>query len=256
MNPHRCKIALRPRGPFESFDLAWRFLRERIGPLARLGAVVLLLPWLALSVAAWWFGGHLGVLIPAVLIALAARAPFTLLAGRLLFDDEARVRDVLRDLVERLPALIAAWSLRVAGLLVGLVSCGIALPWVQGMLLYVVETALLERVPPARGLRRSARLAGGHPGDAAAGVLVSALLVGWFAGLGEASGQALVGFVFQLGQPFGAATSLQVTPYLLAGLFLAQPIVAVYRLLLYVDVRTRVEGWDLQVGLRAAGLAS
>jgi len=76
----------------------------------------------------------------------------------------------------------------------------------------------------------------------------------WFGLVGEATGQAMVGFILQLGEPFGALMYGDVTPYLLLGLLVSQPVHAVYRLLLYVDVRTRLEGWDLQVGLRAAGL--
>ena len=71
----------------------------------------------------------------------------------------------------------------------------------------------------------------------------------------ESLGQGIIGFVFQLGAPFGALSSGDATPYLLMGVLLANPVNAMYRLLLYVDARTRSEGWDLQVRLRALGLS-
>jgi len=255
VNPNLCRVVLRPRGPFEVFDLAYRFMRERFWPLARMGAVVLLPPWLVLSVAAWWFEGNLLVLVPAVLIGPALQAPFTLLAGRLLFTEEVRVRDVLWDVVGRTPALLSAWSMAFLGWGAASLTCFVGLPWVQGALLYLPETALLERVGPQRGLRRTLRLAAGQLGGTTVGLMAKWLLVIWIGLMGEAVGQAVVGYVLQLGAPFGSLMTLQATPWLLGGVLLSQPIYAVYRLFLYVDVRTRVEGWDLQVGLRAAGLA-
>jgi hypothetical protein len=77
----------------------------------------------------------------------------------------------------------------------------------------------------------------------------------WFAVTAEAVGQGLVSGVLQLGTPFGDVLLGEVTPFLILGILLSHPVYAIYRLLLYVDVRTRVEGWDLQVGLRAAGLS-
>ena len=67
-------------------------------------------------------------------------------------------------------------------------------------------------------------------------------------------GQLIVAQGLQLGQPFGSAMDLQVTPYLLFGMLAVQPLHALYRLLLYIDVRTRVEGWDLQVAFRGAAI--
>jgi hypothetical protein len=255
VNPHLCRVVLRPRGPFEVFDLGYRFMRERFWPLARMGVVVLLPPWLALSVAAWWFEGNLLVLVPAILIGPVLQAPFTLLAGRLLFNEKVRVREVLWDVVRQTPALLGTWAVAILGWTLAAFTCFVGLPWVQGALLYLSETALLERVGPQRGLRRTLRLAAGQFGGTAVGLLAKWLLVIWFGLMGEAVGQAVVGFILQLGAPLGSLMTLQATPWLLGGVLVSQPIYAVYRLFLYVDVRTRVEGWDLQVGLRAAGLA-
>ena len=74
------------------------------------------------------------------------------------------------------------------------------------------------------------------------------------AGLKIAIGHGIVEFLLQLGRPFGSLSNGEVTPYAVAGVLLAQPLIALYRLLLYVDVRTRLEGWDLQVSLRALGM--
>jgi hypothetical protein len=126
---------------------------------------------------------------------------------------------------------------------------------IEPALAYMTETALLERVAVSRGISRTMRLAGARPSNALVTALSWWLLTAWFALVGEAAGQGLVGFVLQLGQPFGELAVDHVTPYVLGGVLVAQPLHAVYRLLLYVDVRTRLEGWDLQVALRAAGMA-
>ncbi len=135
-------------------------------------------------------------------------------------------------------------------------TCFVALPIVQSALVYYLETTLLEQVGAVGALRRSIYLALGNPGIALMGAVSWWVLLVWFAVVAEAGGQAIVDFILQLGTPFGDARNGVVTPYMLAGLLLAHPIHAVYRLLLYVDVRTRVEGWDVQVALRAVGLTS
>ncbi|MFT4624164.1 MAG: hypothetical protein ACI8PZ_002823 [Myxococcota bacterium] len=256
MNPNLCRVVLRPRGPLEVFDLTVQLIRDRWRPLARLTLLMVGLPWLLVCVPLCWLtDGHLALLaIPLVAVPLV-QAPFTLLGGRLLFADELSVRDVLGDLVGRGGGLVWSTLMLALGWLISIAVCGILLPVVQPGLLYLPETALLERVPARRGINRSVRLAGGHAGIALVGAGAWWFLLLWGALVGEATGQAVVGFLLQLGEPLGAATSGQVTPWMLGGMLLVQPLHALYRLMLYVDVRTRVEGWDLQVGLRAAGLA-
>lgn len=254
MNPHLCRVALRPRDPFEVLDLTWRLLRERSGPILRLSAVVLLPVWLVSLLACWLADGHWAIGLLAVPIARAVQAPFTLLLGRMLFEDDVRVVRVVRDFVPLVPA--ALWT-GVVALLVWTASastCFAALPWARAAFAWMPETALLERVGANRSVRRAIRLAGGQPLAAFVASFGGDVMLVWFALAGEATGQAVVGFVLQLGAPFGALQTGQVTPWLVGGLLAAQPIHAAWRLLLYVDARTRLEGWDLQVGLRAAGL--
>lgn len=256
MNPNLCRVVLRERGPLEVFDLAVRLLRAHPGPALRLLLATVALPALGFSVAAWLTDGHWALLPATLPLFPLLQAPATLLGGRLLFSDQVRVRDALREVARRPIALGVATLQRGVASLAGLVAFGVGLPFAMAATAWLTEAALLERVDASRGLRRSLRLSGANPGVAAAAVAGQLGLTAWGALVGETAGQGLVGFVLQLGEPFGSVTGGRVTPYLLAGVLAAQPLIALYRLLLYVDLRTRVEGWDLQVGLRAAGLGA
>jgi len=255
MNPNLCRVALRPRNPLEVFDLCMVFVRASLGPMLRLAAVGVGIPWVLLSVAAvlsqgaWWV-----VLLPLPLFPLL-QMPFTLLGGRLLFREEATARQALAESVRGLGRLGVVAGAGLVGGLLSLFTCGYGYIPVFAGLLYLPETALLERVGPRRALRRALRLAGGNVGIALVGSTARLFLTVWMALVCEGFGQALLDTTLQLGQPVGSLWTGQITPFLLLGILLAQPIHAIYRLLLYVDVRTRIEGWDLQVGMRAAGIA-
>lgn len=256
MNPLQCRIVLRPRGPFEVLDLGVRFARERWRPLAWLAVWVVLPPAVLCTFAAWWLEGHWATLALPVAFAPAVQAPYTRMVGRLLFDEHVGVGEVLRDVLTAAPALVLGWLLvGVAMLGFGGLTCGYGVPMVQGALLYQSETALLERSDVVKGANRSLRLASSGATQVLAGVFVRWALLGWFALAGEAVGQALVGFVLQLGEPFGTLSTGWVTPYVLVGLLVANVAWAIFRVLLYIDVRTRSEGWDLWIGLRAAAAA-
>ena len=64
---------------------------------------------------------------------------------------------------------------------------------------------------------------------------------------------AVVGFVLQLGHPTGELFSDGGSGFAVLGALLAVPLAAAVRFLGYVDLRTRKEGWDIQ--LRFVALA-
>ena len=254
MNPNACRVVLRPRDPLEVMDLAFAFTRTRWRPLGWLLLTTVLPLWVPTAVASVLLDGHWAVLAVPLLTGPLVQALFTVLVGRLLFTGQVRHRDVWRDVSRRLGALAAVWFVRGVALALSSLVCFAAVPLLHGALLYQPEAALLERVDVSRGIRRSSRLAGGQAGSTVVAILAWYGLLAWFALVAEVGGDQLLSFVLQLGQPFGSVWDGQVTPHLLLGLFLFQPAYAVYRLFLYVDVRTRVEGWDLQVSLRALGM--
>jgi hypothetical protein len=256
MNPHNCRIVLRPRGPFEVLDLAFLVLRRHRRPFLTLAAWTVLPPALILTVSCWLTRGAWVLALGPCLLAPLIHAPATVLAGRLLFSERATLREAVTELGERLVPLGLAWLQVAAAVALGIVSCGALLLVAGPAVAWVTETALLERIGSQRALRRSMRLAAQAPAHA---VAASAGWVGitmWGGVAGEAMGQAVVSFVLQLGTPFGTLVDGFATPWLLAGMLVVQPLYGVWRLLLYVDARTRAEGWDLQVWLRAAGLGA
>lgn len=254
MNLGVCRMVLRPRGPLESLDLGVRLSRAWWRPTAALAAVSLLPAWAGCAALAWAVGWHWAAALAPLALGPLLQPPFTLLFGRLLFAEDvsaAALRDALR---ERLGSWALAAGLGWGGALFAALSCGtLTAPLALG-LLYVQECAVLERVAADRAIRRSMRLSGGHTANAVAGGLGSWLLTAWLAGTVEWSGQALLGPILQTEWVVPQVMDAQCGPLLIAGLLASHPVWALWRLLLYVDVRTRVEGWDLQVGLRAAGL--
>jgi hypothetical protein len=64
-------------------------------------------------------------------------------------------------------------------------------------------------------------------------------------------GGQLLEFVFQLGQPLGSLAEDGGSGFAVLGLLLSVPLSAAARFLGYIDLRTRSEGWDIQLRFAA-----
>jgi hypothetical protein len=240
------RVTLRVRTVPEILDLGLVFLVENWKPLARIGAAVLVVPFAACVVlqfkhVPWWEIWSLAIVLGAV-----AGGAFTAAAGQLLFTERLGLREMLAPFGRRLfPFLIARLF---AILVLAAVSPFILpLPSVGARTLFFSEYSLLEAASPMQCFRRGGQLTRRQTARAA---FLALLLLGAsfaFAAFADALGHSLVEFVFQLGRPVGSLFGDGGSTYALAGFFLSIPYVAAARFLAYVDSRTRMEGWDIQV---------
>ena len=253
MNLNAARVELRVRSATDVLDLAAPLALRSWRVFAPLAAAVLLPAFAACLVVHYRFAWRWpAVWVLAVVLGAFTQVPFTLACGELLFaaPRDVRVRPLLRRSLSRLPAFLVSYLLtrlaHVAGLMV------LVLPLFTASWFFVVpEVLLLEKATPFGALGRSMRAVRGR-GGAAFGVTVALLLLA-VAGVvaGEVLGSSIVGTVLQLGEPFGRLWQQGGTVYALAGFFLTVPLIASARFLAYTDLRTRKEGWDIQLRFMA-----
>lgn len=263
MNLGRARVVLRTRSVLEVLDLtlrvwtAWGPIYRRVA-LVALGVPLAIV--LALKYAAGWTWWSLWP--TAYALAAVAQGAFTVAAGTLMFEGDVRARTVLARFARKLPRYL--WSLLLTrglafGALTGLLlakgesAIGWMIVLIGGPIMlvqwaFVHETVLLEGVTP---VKRASRLIRRYAG-AALGLQSSVMIAQLAMVFGtELMGQAIVSFVLQLGQPLGALWEDGGSVFALVGLFGAVPFVATARFLEYLDLRTRKEGWDLQLKFAA-----
>lgn len=252
MNLDHARIVLRPRSLAEVLDLSFRVCFSRAFSLYLRLSAIFLLPSFALCLLLYhlleW--DALSVWLIAFVLAGLFQGVFTVAAGKLIFAEELTAGEVLRDFRGRLGSYIGALVLSRLYIAMSAVFI-ITLPIVWTPLCFVHEACLLEMASAGEAPRRSWRFAAGNS-SLAFMVLVS-LLLGQGAGVvaAEMIGQAIVTDVFQLGTPFGTLTEAYISPYALFGFFISVPVVATARFLSYIDIRTRTDGWDIQLKFMA-----
>jgi hypothetical protein len=248
VNLRQIRIVLRERDNFGALDLALRFVLA-LAPRAyvKLGLVVLL-PAVALSAALrWhWHWAWDEVWLAAAALAALAQGPFTLLAGRLLLDEPPHVLPVLGGFLRRSwPYLVAVTAYWLGLVLGGALLLVWLLPWMSAV--FLREAVLLEQVSGVGSLRRSRQMISGG-GSRALGLqlgLLGATLT--TAVLADLLGQGILGEVLQLALPVGSLFEEGGSLFALFGFFASIPFVVTARFIAYIDMRTRRDGWDVQV---------
>lgn len=244
MNLREARVAFRDRSVADVLDLAVRFLAVH----ARVYGRVALFTLLPFGLLALLFGRVFGwTLAWAVAIPLAVfvEAPFTILASRLVFEDDVRARDVLRASLTAAPRVLLT---RVIALV--MIGAGTSCFFVPGVglaafTLFVSEAMLLERAGMMTAFGRAQRVASNAIGDVVLAILVISLVPVAAVLLTDFGGRTLIGEIFQFRPPppvwteGGSALGT-------IGLFLQVPFLATARFFLYLNVRTRTEGWDIQ----------
>jgi hypothetical protein len=249
MRLDRAAIVLRPRTIGEVVDLAFRLTFSLALPLyAKLSALVLLpilAGALALRYAAEW--GWAAIWIFTIAASVLAQGVFTVAAGRLLFSEDLRVREVLGAYFRRLPSYFIALVCTQVLLVVATgASFLIALPFVWPSLVFVHEASLLEGAGPIAAMQRASRFVRGRAWTTFGLLLMLLAGQGGALIIGEVLGQSLLDDVLQLGEPLGSLTDGG-SPFALLGLLVSVPFVSTARFLQYIDTRTRSDGWDIQV---------
>jgi hypothetical protein len=243
------RVVLRPRPLGDLLDLTVPFCLSNRRLLWRLGFSALL-PALALCLyvrlgrgwtwpSTWLLAVALGDLVEGL---------FTGAFGELLFQpsEATRAGAVWGRFARRLPTYLVSWLVARIILAVSLLLPVIT-PLAAVHLLFVREVVLLEGAPVFGSIGRSYRFVQRQVGSCLG--LLLALVTAPLAMVVacELLGDGIVDTVLQMGSPVGDLWKQGGSGYALVGFFLSVPVTAAARFLKYIDVRTRKEGWDIQL---------
>lgn len=253
MNLLESRVALRPRAMSDVLDLAAPFCfanRRLLVPLAVLvTAVGGGLAGMCRMQLGWEWGS---VWLVVAGYYLLTSGVYTQAAGELLFRraEDIRVRHVLGRFARRFfPYVIASI---VHWLVLGLCAAlFVPLPIFASRLFFVSEVVLLESGSPLGSLARSGRLVLFRSLSCLGLALASLCAPFLFALAADLIGNTVVEMMFQMGRPFGSLTADGGSAYAVVGALLSAPFVASASFLGYIDMRTRKEGWDIQLRFMA-----
>jgi hypothetical protein len=247
----RARVAFRDRPLADVLDLSLRFCAVHGVRYAKIAAATTL-PFLGLTIAASLAGGAVLGWIVALVLSIAAQVPFTVLASRLVFQDDIAIATVLKAALRQAPRLVfvRAFALAIVALASFTLLGGFLL---ATMFLFLGEVMLLERASVATSLGRARRVAASSVGDAILAILALTLVPVSAVLLSEIGGRAMMTELFQLRAPEPLwDRGWSVLSFI--GLFAVAPYAATARFFVYLNIRTRTEGWDIQT--KFAGIAA
>jgi hypothetical protein len=248
----QARVAFRERSLLDVVDLAVRFLAANAKPYALLAASTIVpafaVCWGVARAAGWIFGW-----IAALVLASLVDASFVELASKLVFSQQASIRDAIRTTAALLPRLLLVRALQGVGLAFSLVLGGVPWLWLGSIFLFLPEVVVLERsrVPAACG--RAPGLAMVRLGAVTAAVILLSVLPVGAALVADVAGREILETLLEIRPPKSMFTEGG-SALALLGFWLALPLRATARFFVYLDVRTRIEGWDIQT--RFAALAA
>lgn len=251
MNVARARVVLRPRGTGEILDLSTLIVgKHALSLYAWLTAIVLLPAYAGVLCVRYVLGADWWLVWFAAFVAMSlCQGVFTIAAGRWLFAEDLRVRDVLSAFASRAVSYTFAWLARFIIMAISAVTV-VAPAALGSVYLFVPEACLLEMAGPTASMGRSRGFTRYNVGRAFGMWLALLALTVVVTTLVHVLCNGLVSDVLQLGQPFERLGNGG-SPYTLLGLMLCAPYVATARFLMYIDGRTRTDGWDIQVRFMA-----
>lgn len=244
----RARVAFRDRAFIDVMDLALRFVVVHGRLFAKVAAMVVL-PCVATTLVVASVLGWVAAWIFAVLLSIVAQVPFTVLASRLVFQEQVSARAVVRSAAADVPRIVVMrvmW-LGVVGLTSFFVVPGV---WLGAIFLYVDEVMVLERSRVAPAFGRSQRIATGSMGETFAAVAMMVLVPLAAVLMADIGGRAFIGELLQFRAPEPVWTQGGSVLAVL-GWFGVIPYVTTARFFTYLNVRTRAEGWEIQTRFAA-----
>ncbi len=247
------RVQLRDRALLDVIDLAFRFITTHAWLFAKVALVTLVLPY-ALCV---WIGDEVNWGV-AWLVALAlgsiAQTPFTMLASKLVFQETTTAREAIFAAFRVLPRVALARFFQAVVLTASLAVCLLPVFFFGPAFLFLPEIVLLEGVSFSTAATRGWRLATSQSGDAfGAWFLLTLATIGSVLLLGDVVGRALMENVFEVSPPETIFTSGG--NYLaMIGFWIFVPFCACSRFFIYLNLRTKIEGWDIQARFLALTL--
>jgi hypothetical protein len=249
VNVLEARVVLRDRTMLDVVDLALRFLVHYAKAYAKVSLVVLppafVASWAIATAAGWGWAWT-----ASIALAPFAAAPFTALASRLMFEPSVRARDAIGAAASALPLLFAMRLLEGIGIGCGFWFLFAPAFWVWATFFYTNEVVVLERAGVGVGLTRLHRLLAGQSGETILALLFLTALHIVAVFLGDVVGRSVIEDLLEITPP---ASMLETKGSVLAmaAFWGFVPFGATCRFLVYVNARTRTEGWDVQTRFAA-----